>query len=87
MSDETLLRFPCDFPLKVMGAAIPEFRVRVLEIVQRHAPDLDPRTVTERPSAGGRYVSLTVTVNAQSREQLDVLYRELTACELVTVVL
>ena len=87
MSDETLLSFPCDFPLKIMGAAIPEFRARVLEIVLRHAPDLDTATVVERPSTGGRYLSLTVVVNARSREQLDALYRELTACELITVVL
>lgn len=85
--EETLLSFPMDFPVKIMGAAVPEFRERVLEIVLRHAPDLDTEAVEERPSAKGRYLGLTVTVKAQSREQLDALYRELTACELVAVVL
>lgn len=84
---ESLLEFPCKFPIKVMGAAIPEFRERVLEIVRRHVPDLSEQAVSERSSRGGRYTSLNIVVDATSREQLDGLYRELTGCELVAVVL
>jgi putative lipoic acid-binding regulatory protein len=84
---ESLLEFPCKFPIKVMGAAIPEFRERVLEIARRHAPNLSEQAVSERSSRGGRYISLNIVVDATSREQLDGLYRELTGCELVAVVL
>lgn len=85
--DETLLKFPCRFPIKVMGAALPEFREQIVAITRRHAPDLDDDSVAVRASAQGRYLSVTVTVNARSREQLDDLYRELTSCELVAMVL
>lgn len=84
---ETLLEFPCRFPIKVMGAAIPEFRGRVLEIARRHAPNLSDDAVTERCSRAGRYTSLNIVVDATSREQLDRLYRDLSGCELVAVVL
>lgn len=85
--DESLLKFPCRFPIKVMGASVPEFREQVVAIARRHVPDLSDDSVSLRASAQGRYVSVTLTVNAQSREQLDGLYRELTACELVAMVL
>ena len=84
---ESLLKFPCKFPIKVMGAAIPEFRERVLEIARQHVPDLSEQAVSERASRGGRYISLNIVVDATSREQLDGLYRDLTGCELVAIVL
>jgi putative lipoic acid-binding regulatory protein len=87
MVDETLFKFPCDFPLKVMGRRSDDFRSIVLGIVQKHAGDIDPRRIEERPSRDGNYLSLTCTFAAHSREQLDALYRELTSCERVLVVL
>lgn len=87
MADETLLEFPCDFPLKIMGAAKDDFATAVCEVVVRHAPDFDTATVEMRASSGGKYVSLTCTVRATSKSQLDALYRELTAHPLVKVVL
>ena len=78
-----LLEFPCDFPLKIMGEDTEEFHLTIREIVQRHAPDVEEAAFAKRLSAKGRYVSITVTVNAQSREQLDNLYREITSCSLV----
>jgi uncharacterized protein len=86
MSD-TLFNFPCDFPLKVMGRRSDDFRSLVLGIVQKHAGRIEPENIEERPSKDGNYLSLTCTFNAQSREQLDALYRELTSCERVMVVL
>jgi putative lipoic acid-binding regulatory protein len=85
--DESLLDFPCAFPLKVMGAAVPEFRDRVVEIVRKHVDEGDLEEVRESASSGGRYLALTITFQAQSRAQLDALYRELTGCELVAVAL
>ncbi len=87
MAGETLLEFPCDFPLKVMGAAGEGFAQAVLEVVLRHAPDFDAASMEMRPSRGGNYLSLTCTIRARSREQLDALYRDLTAHPRVKIVL
>jgi uncharacterized protein len=84
---ETLFKFPCDFPLKVMGRRSDDFRSIVLGIVQKHAGQIEPQNIEERPSKDGNYLSLTCTFSAQSREQLDALYRELTSCERVMIVL
>lgn len=84
---DTLFRFPCDFPLKVMGRRSDDFRSIVLGIVQKHAGPVAPTNIEERPSKDGNYLSLTCTFSAQSREQLDALYRELTSCEKVLIVL
>jgi putative lipoic acid-binding regulatory protein len=84
---ESLLTFPCSFPIKVMGKTEEGFAQAIVEIVLRHAPDYDAATVEMRPSSAGTYLSLTCTVNAVSREQLDALYRELTAHPMVKIVL
>lgn len=84
---DTLFEFPCEFPLKVMGRRSDDFRSIVLGIVQKHAGTIAADKIEERPSKDGTYLSLTCTFQAQSREQLDGLYRELTACEKVLVVL
>ena len=87
MSKETLLEFPCDFPLKIMGASDPGFAQAIGVVVLRHAPDFDVATMEMRPSKAGNYLSLTCTVRAISQAQLDALYRELTAHPMVKVVL
>ncbi|MCF8149429.1 MAG: DUF493 family protein [Burkholderiaceae bacterium] len=84
---ETLLEFPCDFPLKIMGAAEADFAQSIVAVVLAHAPDFDPGLVEMRASKGGKYLSLTCTVRAVSQQQLDALYRELTAHPMVKVVL
>ena len=84
---DSLLEFPCDFPLKIMGARDDGFAQAVLAVVLRHAPDFDPAGVEMRTSSKGGYLSLTCTIRATSQAQLDALYRELTAHPLVKVVL
>ena len=79
------LAFPTAFPIKVMGRREGGFAKAVIEIVLRHAPDFEPGTMETRPSRKGKYISLTATVNATSREQLDALYREL--CDHPSVVM
>lgn len=79
------LAFPTPFPIKVMGRRESGFTKAVIEIVLRHAPDFMPGTLESRPSREGKYVSLTATINATSREQLDALYREL--CDHPSVVM
>lgn len=87
MAEETLLEFPCDFPLKVMGATRDGFAQAVVEVVLKHAPDFDPARVEMRPSKAGNYLSLTCTIRATSKPQLDALYRDLTAHPWVKIVL
>jgi hypothetical protein len=84
---ETLLEFPCPFPLKIMGRRQDGFAQAVLEVVLRHAPDFDSASMEMRTSRQGNYLSLTCVVNATSREQLDALYRELSAHPQVVMVL
>ncbi len=87
MNTSELLEFPSDFPIKVMGERRDDFAQTVMTIVQRHAPGFDASGIEMRASSGGRYISLTVTVRATSREQLDALYRELSGHPMVKVVL
>lgn len=87
MTAETLFEFPCDFPLKVMGRPTDDFRSLVLGIVAKHAGEIDESRIEERPSRDGNYLGLTYTIRATSKEQLDELYRELTACEKVLICL
>ncbi len=84
---ESLFDFPCAFPLKIMGLANTALAQEVLAVVRRHAPDFDGATMVMRPSTGGKYVSLTCTINATSKAQLDTLYRELSGHPLVKIVL
>jgi putative lipoic acid-binding regulatory protein len=83
----TLLEFPCNFPLKVMGAAAEGFAQTIAAVVQKHAPDFDPATMEMRPSRTGAYLGLTCTLRATSQAQLDALYRELSSHPMVKVVL
>jgi hypothetical protein len=85
--EATLFEFPCEYPLKVMGRHSNDFRSLVIGIVQRHAGSVDPSAIVERPSKDGTYLSMTFTFRADSKAQLDALYRELTACERVLVAL
>ncbi|MBL8269092.1 MAG: DUF493 domain-containing protein [Steroidobacter sp.] len=86
-SSDTLFEFPCEFPLKVMGRKTDDFRSIVLGIVQKHAGPIAPGNIEERPSSSGGYLSITCTFTAQSKQQLDDLYRELTSHERVMVAL
>jgi len=79
--------FPTDFPIKIMGPNRLDFEPQMIAIVRSHAPDLDISTVEVRQSRAGNYLSLTVTIRAQSRAQLDAIYLELTRHPWVKVVL
>jgi putative lipoic acid-binding regulatory protein len=87
MSEDSLIEYPSDFPIKVMGKYSDDFARNIIDIVLRHAPDYAPETVELRASSGGSYQSVTCTIRAVSREQLDNLYRELSGHPAVKVVL
>jgi len=84
---ETLLEFPCVFPLKVIGRNVAEFEGEVLTIIQKHVPELQRENVTRRSSAGNKYLALTITFIADNQMQLDELYLELNRHELVLMTL
>lgn len=84
---ETLLEFPCDFPIKIMGSRTDDFAQTIVEIVLRHAPDFAAETVEMRPSKAGNYLALTCTIRAISKPQLDALYSELSGHPAVKIVL
>ncbi len=87
MNDESPLRFPCDFPIKVVGVGGPGFQALVMELVRRRAPDLDETRVRTRDSRAGRYQSVTVMVNARARAQLDAIYQDLSGHPRIKLVL
>jgi putative lipoic acid-binding regulatory protein len=86
-TEESLIKYPSAFPIKVMGKQTPELAQVLSDLVREHDPAFDPATVEMRPSKAGNYMGLTFTINATSREQLDNLYRALHAHPLVSVVL
>jgi len=90
MSDQdtpTLLAFPCEFPIKVLGKRQAGFAQAVVDVVKRHAPEFDAATLEMRASREATYLSLTLTIRATSRALLDELYRELCDHPMVTMVL
>ena len=78
-NDESLLEFPCEFPVKLMGRNRDDFSQIARELVERHTGPLDDSAVQSAESRNGRFVSVTVVVAATSREQLDAIYRDATA--------
>ena len=81
------LKFPTEFPIKVMGRRDSDLKALTREIIERHAGPLGDERVKTRTSGDGNFLALTYTVTAQSREQLDAIYRELTACKAVLMAL
>lgn len=84
---ETLLEFPCEFPVKAMGLACDELEVAVIEIINKHVDDLSEGALSIRPSKNGKYTAITITITAQSKNQLDAIYLDLTACQYVFIAL
>ena len=86
-SDETLLEFPCHFPIKAFGLSGEALEVAVLEIVNRHVDDIAEGAVKMNASKNAKYTSITVTIKATSKQQIDNIYIDLTSCEHVVMAL
>ena len=84
---ESLIEYPCDFPIKVMGARVDGFAEAMAAVAQQFDPGFNPATIEMRLSQAGNYLSVTLTIKATSREQLDNLYRALTSHPMVKVAL
>ncbi|WP_431260368.1 DUF493 family protein [Roseateles chitinivorans] len=85
--EQSLIEYPSQFPIKVMGAQVEGFVEAIVSVARQFDPAFDASTVETRPSSGGKYLGVTITVTATSREQLDELYRTLTTHPMVKVVL
>ena len=85
--EESLIEYPSRFPIKVMGAHVEGFIEAITIVAQQFDPGFDAATIEQRPSKGGNYLGLTITITATSREQLDELYRTLSTHPMVKVVL
>ena len=81
------LEFPTEFPIKVMGRRDSDLQALTRAIIERHAGPLGDERLKVRTSGDGNFLALTYTITAQSREQLDAIYRELTACKTVLMAL
>ena len=84
---ETLLEFPCRFPIKAMGRDESEFEAHVLQIISAHVVDIAPEDVVTRSSSAGKFLAVTVTIDAKNQEHLDRVYRNLTSSERILYVL
>ena len=84
---DSLIEYPCDFPIKVMGLNVQGYTAAMSYVVRQFDPDWTENKLETRESAGGKYLSLTFTVRATSREQLDELYRTLSSHPMAKVVL
>ena len=85
--EQSLIEYPSAFPIKVMGPHAEGFVEAIVEVARRFDPEFDAATVETRPSKGGNYLGITITVTATSRSQLDELYRTLTTHPMVKIVL
>ena len=85
--EHSLITYPSAFPIKVLGQQVEGFVEAIVQVAQHFDPSFDPATLEQRPSRAGKYLGLTLTVTATSREQLDELYRTLSTHPWVKVVL
>jgi len=85
--EQSLIEYPSQFPIKVMGAHVDGFVEAIAHVARQFDPGFDASTIEQRPSKGGNYLGLTITITATSREQLDEIYRTLTTHPMVKVVL
>ncbi len=85
--EETLLEFPCPFSIKAMGREGDDFDAHVAALVRKHVPDLGEGAIKTRPSKRGNFISVTVTITATSKKQLDEIYHELTEDQRVIMAL
>ncbi len=83
----SLLEYPCEYPIKILGRSRPGFAQAIVAVVSRHSPEFDPSTIEMRTSKANKYLSLTCTIQAQSKKQLDALYQELCDHPMVAMVL
>ncbi|WP_395004548.1 YbeD family protein [Undibacterium sp.] len=81
--EQSLIKYPSQFPIKVLGAKVDGFEAAIAHIAKQFDPTFDASTIAKKDSSGGNYLGLTITITATSREQLDELYRTLSTHPMV----
>jgi uncharacterized protein len=81
--EPSLIQYPSAFPIKVLGEKAEGFEAAIAHVAKQFDPDFDATTIVKRDSSGGKYLGLTITITATSREQLDELYRTLSTHPMV----
>lgn len=81
------IEFPCEYPIKVLGPAAPDYKQFVIDIIQKHAADLDPSKVELQPSRNGNFCSIRFTIIATGVDQLTLIHEELKASGRVSMVI
>ena len=76
-TEDTLLKFPCDFPIKIIGQNNDSLEKNILTIIKKHVKRFPKKNLTKKLSSGGKFLSLTAVIKATSKKQLDALYTEL----------
>ncbi len=84
---DTLFEFPCQFPIKALGKTSATLNIVIIEIVSRHVDDIHETAIQSKPSKGGKYTAVTITIEATSKQQLDAIYQDLTDCTEVIMAL
>ena len=84
---ESLFEFPCQFPIKALGKTSATLDIVIIEIVRRHVDDIHETAIKSKPSKGGKYTAVTITIEASSKQQLDAIYQDLTDCSEVIMAL
>ena len=84
---QPLLTFPCEFVIKVFGLASDDFEAAVITLIRQNVSDIREDTFRTRPSKDGKYLAITITIQAESREQLDKIYQDLSANPLILMAL
>jgi uncharacterized protein len=85
--NQTLLKFPCEFPLKVLGYKGEEFTKNVIDILHKHQTKFDEKSIKTKPSKNDKYLAMTIVIQAKNKQHLDTIYQELNACKQVVMTL
>jgi uncharacterized protein len=87
MTKEDLYKFPCQFPIKAIGHLDKNIEQQVFDIIKKHVPDLEKNSITLKPSKNKKYIAITITITATSKELLDAIYQDLSACKDIVMTL
>lgn len=83
----SVYEFPCDYPIKVFGMAGEKFEKGVLAIIKKHVKKLDPKQIKKKLSSGEKYLSMTITIFAESQKIVESIYKDLKKNKSVLMVL
>lgn len=87
MTNESLIKFPCEFPIKIMGKDTPNFRSKMHKILEKHVGPINEESIKVNVSNNANFVAITITITAHSQHQLDQIYYDITSYDDVLIAL